>query len=58
MKKWKIEVVAEDEKQAAQILRTMSNAFQIAGDHNLPMDSMFFDQKGNKELSTCEIVKP
>jgi hypothetical protein len=57
MKKWKIEVVAINEAQASQILKTMSEAFRIAFEHDLPMDSMFFDQRGNKELSTCEIVK-
>jgi hypothetical protein len=58
MKRWKIEVVATDEAQASKILKIMSDAFQIASNHNLPMDSMFFDMKGNKEMSSCEIIKP
>jgi hypothetical protein len=58
MKRWKIEIVAIDEAQASQILKTMANAFEIASTHNLPMDSMFFDSKGNKEMSSCEIINP
>jgi hypothetical protein len=58
MKRWKIEIVAIDEAQASKILKTMAEAFQVAANHNLPMDSLFIDAKGNKEMSTVEIVKP
>jgi hypothetical protein len=58
MKKWKIEIIAIDEAQASQILKTMANAFEIAANHNLPMHSMFFDMKGNKEISSCETIEP
>lgn len=58
MKRWKIEIVATDEAQASEILRTMANAFEIAANHDLPMDSMFFDSKGNKEMSSCEVINP
>ena len=38
MKKWKIEVIAVDEAQASEILKTMAKAFEIAANHKLPMD--------------------
>jgi hypothetical protein len=57
-KHWKIEIVAKDEAQASDILKTMSKAFDVAAQHNLPMDSMFFDMRGNKEMSSCELIKP
>jgi hypothetical protein len=58
MKRWKIEIVATDEAQASKILKAMSDCFETAGKFNLPMDSIFMDTKGNKEMSSCEIIKP
>jgi hypothetical protein len=57
MKKWKIEVIAIDEAQASKILKTMAEAFQVAANHQLPMDSLFMDAKGNKEMSTVQFIK-
>ena len=58
MKRWKIEIVAIDEAQASKILKTMANAFEIAANHKLPLDSLCMDAKGNKEMSTVEMIKP
>ena len=58
MKKWKIEIVATDEAQASKILKSMSECFETAAKFNLPMDSIFMDCKGNKEMSSCEVIKP
>lgn len=57
MKRWKIEIVATDEAQASKILKTMADCFETAAKFNLPMDSMFMDAKGNKEMSTVNFVK-
>jgi hypothetical protein len=57
MKKWNIVINAENEQQAAVILKAMSNAFEVAGRYNLPMESIFMDHKGVKEMSSCELVK-
>jgi hypothetical protein len=57
MKKWKIEINAIDEGQASKILKAMSEAFETASKFDLPMDSIFMDFKGNKEMSTLEFIK-
>jgi len=57
MKRWKIEIVATDEAQASKILSTMSDLFQTAARFNLPMESILMDAKGNKEMSSCEMIK-
>ena len=58
MKRWKIEIVATDEAQASQILGKMAELFEIAAKHNLPMESIVMDAKGNREMSTVELIKP
>lgn len=57
MKRWKIEIVAIDEAQASQILSKMAELFTVAATHNLPMESILMDAKGNKEMSSCEMIK-
>ena len=57
MKRWKIEIIATDEAQASQILSNMSESFGVAAKFNLPMESIVMDCKGNKEMSSCELVK-
>lgn len=57
MKRWKIEIVAIDEAQASQILSKMAELFTVAATHNLPMEYILMDAKGNKETSSCEMIK-
>lgn len=57
MKKWKIEINAIDEKQASQILKAMMKTFKLASKHNLPMDSIFMETKGNRESSSCMYIR-
>lgn len=56
MKKWKIEIVATDEKQAVKVLKTITESFNLAVVNDLPMEHIFIET-GNREMSVCELVK-
>lgn len=56
MKKWKVTIKANDEKQASLMLNMLVEAFKLAVLVNEPMDYSFMRTE-NKETLKCENVK-